>query len=399
MSLFASIEQAPADPILGITDAFKSDPSADKVNLGIGVYQDESGKLPLMDAVARAEAIIAETPKPRGYLPMDGIPEFTAATKELVFGPGNEAVASGRIVTLQSLAGTGALKIGADFLHRAFPAARILFSDPTWDNHSAIYAGAGFEIDYYPYYDRATGGVNFPGMLEGISAAAPGTVVLLHACCHNPSGCDLTPAQWAQVLDVVAEKQLVPFFDMAYQGFAVGPEEDPVGVRLAAERGLLFLVANSYSKTFGLYGERVGALSIGCTDATEAKRVLSRAKLSVRSNYSNPPTHGASIVSTVLSTPELRASWEAEVASYRDRIANMRHLLAEGLKANGVANTDFVTNQRGMFTFTGLSAEQMQTLRGEYHIYGVDNGRICVAAINTRNVEYVAQSLAKLLPR
>jgi aromatic-amino-acid transaminase len=399
MSLFATIEQAPADPILGITDTFKADPSPDKVNLGIGVYQDETGKLPLMDAVARAEAIIAATPKPRGYLPMDGIPEFTAATKELIFGRDSEAVASGRIVTLQSLAGTGALKLGADFLHRAFPTARILFSDPTWDNHFAVYSGAGFEIDYYPYYDRASGGVNFPGMLEGISAAAPGTVVLLHACCHNPSGCDLTPAQWAQVLDVIAEKQLIPFFDMAYQGFAVGPEEDPVGVRLAAELGLLFLVANSYSKTFGLYGERVGSLSIGCTDATEAKRVLSRAKLSVRSNYSNPPTHGASIVSTVLTTPELRASWEAEVASYRDRIAHMRHLLAEGLKANGVANTDFVTNQRGMFTFTGLSADEMATLRGEYHIYGVDNGRICVAAINTRNVAYVAQSLAKLLPR
>ncbi|MDR0435610.1 MAG: aspartate/tyrosine/aromatic aminotransferase [Propionibacteriaceae bacterium] len=397
MSIFASIEQAPTDPILGISDAYRADPSPDKVNLGIGVYQDESGKLPLLAAVREAVARIAADPKPLGYQPMDGLPGFAAATQELVFGKGSAAVASGRIVTVQTLAGTGALKLGADFLNRFSPGADILFSEPTWDNHAAVFGGAGLTIRAYRYYDRATGGVDFAGMCADIADAKPGSIVLLHACCHNPSGCDLDDSQWAEVVKLIGEKGLIPFFDMAYQGFAVGAEADAVGVRLAAESGITFLVANSYSKTFGLYGERIGGLSIGCADAAEAKRVLSRVKLCIRANYSNPPTQGATIVTTILGDSELRASWEAEVASYRDRIRDMRGLLAEGLRANGVAETGFVTKQRGMFTFTGLSPEQMQTLRGEYHIYGVDNGRICCAALNTRNVEYVAVSLAKLL--
>jgi aromatic-amino-acid transaminase len=397
VSIFAAIEQAPTDPILGITDAFKADSHPNKVNLGIGVYQDEQGKLPLMEAVRLAEARIAAEIRPRGYLPMDGLPGFAAATQGLVFGKDSPAVAAGNIITLQTLAGTGALKVGADFLARFLPGAGILFSDPTWDNHGAVFGGAGLNIGTYRYYDRTTGAVDFAGMYADLAAAEPGTIVLLHACCHNPSGCDLDDAQWAQIVSLIGERGLIPFFDMAYQGFATGAEADAVGVRLAAAAGITFLVANSYSKTFGLYGERIGALSLGCADAAEAKRVLSNVKLCVRANYSNPPTQGATIVTTILNDPELRAIWEAEVGAYRDRIRHMRELLAAGLQANGVANTDFVTGQRGMFTFTGLTPAQMQTLRGEHHIYGVDNGRICVAALNTRNVDYVAESLAKLL--
>ncbi|MDR1355340.1 MAG: aspartate/tyrosine/aromatic aminotransferase [Propionibacteriaceae bacterium] len=397
MSVFHSVEFAPADPILGISDAFKADAEPRKVNLGIGVYQDEQGKLPLMAAVRQAELRIAADPRPRGYLPMDGLPGFTAATQELVFGKNSTALATGRIVTLQTLAGTGALKVGADFLNSFSPGIAVAFSTPTWDNHFAVFGGAGLTISSYRYYDRTTGGVDFQGMCDDIAAAKPGSVILLHACCHNPSGCDLTDAQWAKIVALLGECGLTPFFDMAYQGFASSAEADAIGVRLAAESGITFLVANSYSKTFGLYGERIGALSIGCADAAEAQRVLSRIKLSVRANYSNPPTQGASIVTTVIADAELRRLWEDEVSSYRERIRMMRELLAAGLLANGVTNTDFVTEQRGMFTFTGLTPEQMQKLRGDYHIYGVDNGRICVAALNTRNVGYVAESLANFL--
>lgn len=395
MSLFHTVEQAPADPILGITEKYNADSRPQKVNLGVGVYQDDSGKLPLMRCVEVAEQRLAERPKPRGYLPIDGLGSYDTDVKELVFGAGSPLLAADRVVTVQALGGTGALKLGADFLRRVNPEARVLISTPSWENHYALFTRAGFEVGYYRYYDAEARGVDFAGMLADLNAAEAGTIVVLHACCHNPTGYDLSADQWSQVIDVVVERGLVAFLDLAYQGFADGIEADAWVPRQFAERVDSFFISTSFSKSFGLYGERVGALSIVCADAEEAARVKSQVKIVVRTNYSNPPTHGAQLVATVLADPELREMWETELGGMRERIRQMRSRLVEELAAAGLsADMSFITTQRGMFSYSGLTKDQMGRLREEFGVYGTDAGRICVAALNSANVGHVARSIA-----
>ncbi len=398
MSLFSAVEKAPNDPILGLNEQFNADENPKKVNLGVGVYFDETGKLPLLECVQKAERLLADSPKPRGYLPIDGIAAYDAAVKNLVFGAGSDAVNSGRVATIQALGGTGGLKVGADFLKKLNPGAKVLISDPSWENHRALFTQAGFEVVLYPYYDAAKRGVNFDGMLTALDTAAPGTVVVLHACCHNPTGYDLTPQQWDQVVDVVKKRGLVPFLDMAYQGFGNGIAEDGAAVQKFVAAGGDFLVSTSFSKSFSLYGERVGALSVFCASKDEADRVLSLLKVMIRTNYSNPPTHGGAVVAMVLNTPELRALWEQELANMRTRIRQMRMLLVANLKTAGVKqDMSFITDQIGMFSYSGLTKDQMVRLRNEFGVYGVDSGRICVAALNTKNIDYVCQSIAKVV--
>ncbi len=398
MSLFSAVEMAPRDPILGLNEQFNADPNPAKVNLGVGVYFDADGKLPLLKCVAEAEALMQASPKPRGYLPIDGMAAYDKAVQGLVFGADSEAVTGGRIATVQGLGGTGGLKVGADFLHRVNPNAQVLISDPSWENHRALFTNAGFEVGTYPYYDAAAHGVDFAGMLAALNAAAAGTIVVLHACCHNPTGYDLTPAQWAQVVQVVKARDLLAFLDMAYQGFGVGLAEDGAVVGQFLAAGIDFFVATSFSKSFSLYGERVGALSIVCESRDEAARVLSQLKIVIRSNYSNPPTHGAQIVATVLTTPALRRLWEEELAGMRVRIRQMRTALRDKLRAAGVQqDMSFITRQQGMFSYSGLGREQMQRLRSEFGIYGVDSGRICVAALNQHNIDAVVRAIARVV--
>jgi aromatic-amino-acid transaminase len=398
MTLFHAVALAPRDPILGLNEQFNADPNPAKVNLGVGVYYDENGKLPLLKCVAQAERQMIEAPKPRGYLPIDGIAAYDRAVQGLVFGADSPAVQAGRIATVQGLGGTGGLKLGADFLRRVNPAAKVLISDPSWENHRALFTQAGFQVDAYPYYDAARRGVDFDAMLAALNAAPAGTVVVLHACCHNPTGYDLLPEQWSQVVSTVKARGLVAFLDMAYQGFGDGIAEDGDAVRRFLASGLDFFVATSFSKSFSLYGERVGALSVVCSDADEAARVLSQLKIVIRTNYSNPPTHGAQVVATVLTTPALRALWEEELAGMRSRIKQMRTALVAKLQAAGVKqDVNFITGQRGMFSYSGLSKEQMQRLRSEFGIYGVDSGRICVAALNAGNIDAVTQAMARVM--
>ena len=397
-SLFSRVEMAPRDPILGLNEQFAADPNPNKVNLGIGVYTDADGKLPLLACVKAGEAQLMQTPKPRGYLPIDGIAAYDKAVQGLVFGANHEAVTSGRVATVQGLGGTGGLKVGADFLKRLNPNAQVLISDPSWENHRALFEAAGFVVGTYPYYDAAKQGVNFDAMLAALNAAAAGTIVVLHACCHNPTGYDISPAQWEQVIAALKARKLVPFLDMAYQGFGEGIAEDGAVIQQFLAAGLDFFVATSFSKSFSLYGERVGALSVVCASKEEAGRVLSQIKRVIRSNYSNPPTHGAQIVATVLSSPELRAQWEQELAGMRERIRAMRSTLVEKLAAAGVkGDLSYITRQKGMFSYSGLSAAQMERLRTEFGVYGVSTGRICVAAINLHNVDYVAKSIAAVM--
>jgi len=397
MSLFSAVELAPRDPILGMTEQFNADPNPAKVNLGVGVYFDASGKLPILQCVLAAEKQLADAPKPRGYLPIDGIPAYDRAVQELVFGADSPVLQAGRVATVQTLGGTGGLKVGADFLQRLNPKAKVLISDPSWENHRALFLQAGFEVDSYPYYDAAARGIRFDAMLAALQAAAAGTVVVLHACCHNPTGYDLDAAQWAQVVQTVKARGLVPFLDMAYQGFGDGIAEDGAAVQQFLQAGLDFLVATSFSKSFSLYGERVGALSVVCNSKDEAARVLSRLKVLIRGNYSNPPTHGAQVVTIVLTTPALRGMWEEELAGMRQRIRSMREALVKGLADAGVQqDMGFILRQKGMFSYSGLNAAQMQRLRSEFGVYGIDSGRICVAALNERNLGPVAAAIARV---
>ncbi|KAF1020345.1 MAG: Tyrosine aminotransferase [Paracidovorax wautersii] len=397
-SLFSAVELAPRDPILGLNEQFAADTNPSKVNLGVGVYYDDNGKLPLLQCVQAAEKQLAEAPKPRGYLPIDGIAAYDGAVKNLVFGADSEPVKSGRVATIQALGGTGGLKVGADFLKKINPVAKVLISDPSWENHRALFTSAGFVVEAYPYYDAAKRGINFEGFIGALRAAEAGTVVVLHACCHNPTGYDITPEQWDLVIAAVKERQLVAFLDMAYQGFGYGIAEDGAVIGKFVAAGLTFLVSTSFSKSFSLYGERVGALSVLAQDKAEADRVLSQLTIAIRTNYSNPPTHGATVVATVLNTPELRALWERELAEMRERIKAMRQKLVDGLKAAGVAqDVSFITTQIGMFSYSGLSKEQMVRLRGEFGVYGTDTGRMCVAALNSKNIDYVCAAIAKVL--
>ena len=396
-SLFAAVEMAPHDPILGLNEQFNADPNPAKVNLGVGVYFDADGKLPLLKCVQEAEKMMMEAPKARGYLPIDGLKAYDKAVQGLVFGADSAAVKAGRIATVQAIGGTGGLKVGADLLKRMNPDAKVLISDPSWENHRALFEGAGFIVEHYAYYDAERRGVDFDAMLADLSRAAPGTIVVLHACCHNPTGYDITPADWARVITVIEKRALVPFLDMAYQGFGEGLQEDGAVVGLFMATALGFFVATSFSKSFSLYGERVGALSVVCQSEEEADRVLSQLKRVIRTNYSNPPTHGAQVVALVLTTPALRALWEEELAGMRVRIKQMRVALQARLAATGLRqDMSFITRQNGMFSYSGLDKQQMQRLRSEFGIYGVDSGRICVAALNEANIDATVAAIAKV---
>ena len=397
-SLFSSIEMAPRDPILGITEAYNADANPAKVNLGVGVYTDDTGKVPLLECVKRAEAQLTAAAAPRSYLPIDGLASYDKQVQALVFGADSSVVTEGRTMTVQSLGGTGGLKIGADFLKRFNADAEVWISDPSWENHRALFESAGFVVKTYPYYDAATHGVNFTGLLNALESAKSGTVIVLHACCHNPSGVDLTDSQWDQVIEVVGRRQLVPFLDLAYQGFSRSIDEDGAVVRRFAATGRALLVSNSFSKSFSLYGERIGAFNLVASSREEAQRVLSQIKRVVRTNYSNPPTHGAQLVATVLGTPELRALWEQELSGMRDRIKAMRQSFVAKLKTRLPAQDfSFVAHQNGMFSFSGLSQAQVARLKSEFSVYAVDSGRICVAALNTRNIDTVVEAIASVL--
>src|SRR5882672_368642 len=392
-SLLAQVPMAPSDPILGITEAFNADKTPKKVNLGVGVYTDDSGKVPLLECVRRAESERLKAAPPRNYLPIDGLAAYDRAVQQLVFGSENK-----NAVTVQALGGTGGLKIGADFLKRISPNSEVWISEPSWENHRQLFEAAGFTVKSYPYYDSARHEVDFPAMLRALGELPAGAVVVLHACCHNPTGADLSQAQWEQVLATVKARGLVPFLDLAYQGFADGLEADAYAARLFAGATSPVFLSSSFSKSFSLYGERVGALSVVGASAEEASRVLSQLKRVVRSNYSNPPTHGGQIVASVLASPQLRSLWERELGAMRERIKAMRKQLVEKIHARAPgADFSFVLAQRGMFSYSGLSKAQVQRLREEYSIYAIDTGRICVAALNSKNVDYVADAIAKVI--
>ena len=396
-SIFAAVEMAPRDPILGLNEAFAADTRAEKVNLGVGVYYDDNGKIPLLAAVRTAEKARLEAMPPRGYQPIEGPAAYNNAVQGLLFGKDSQLATSGQTITVEALGGTGALKVGADYLKRLVPGATVYISDPSWENHRALFESAGFVVENYPYYDATKRGVNFEGMLAALKAAQAGTVVVLHACCHNPTGYDIAPAQWDQVVAAVKASKLVAFLDMAYQGFGDGIAEDGAVIGKFVDSGLDFFVSTSFSKSFSLYGERVGALSVACESKDEAERVLSQLKRVIRTNYSNPPTHGATVVATVLNTPALRAMWEQELAGMRVRIKQMREALQSKLTAAGLKQDfSYITRQKGMFSYSGLGKEQMQRLRSEFGVYGVDSGRICVAALNSKNIDAVVAAIAKV---
>jgi aromatic-amino-acid transaminase len=397
-SLLAGVTMAPRDPILGVTETFNSDTNPKKVNLGVGIYYDDNGRVPVLECVRRAEQMLAEKPLPRSYLPIDGLQTYDRAVQELVFGAASALLREKRVVTVQTLGGTGGLKVGADFLRRLNPNASAWISDPSWENHQALFEYAGFAVKSYPYYDAATHGVRFDAMIDALKKLPAGTIVVLHACCHNPTGVDLAPAQWERVIETVNARGLVPFLDIAYQGFAEGIDEDAHAVRRFAQLCPTFFVSSSFSKSLSLYGERVGALSIVTADSEEAGRVLSQLKRVIRTNYSNPPTHGGKAAEIVLTTPELRALWEKELGEMRDRIKAIRSELVARIRAiRSDFDFSFIVRQRGLFSYSGLSKAQVQRLREEYSLYAIDSGRICVAAINSRNVDYVARSIASVL--
>lgn len=396
-SLFANVEMAPRDPILGLNEAFNADKNPGKVNLGVGVYFGDDGKVPLLAAVKAAEKARLEAQPPRGYQPIDGTPAYNGAVQNLLFGKDSELLAAGRSVTCQCLGGTGALKVGADYLKQLLPGSTVYISDPSWENHRALFENAGFPVKEYAYYDAATRGVDFAAMKASLAAMPAKSIVVLHACCHNPTGADITAAQWAEVVAAIKERNLVAFIDMAYQGFADSIQQDAAALDLFTASGLQFFVSSSFSKSFSLYGERVGALTIVTASKDESSRVLSQVKRVIRTNYSNPPTHGGAIVAAVLSSPELRQMWEDDLAGMRDRIRVMRSSLVEKLAAAGARDFSFINVQRGMFSYTGLTAAQVEKMRAEYGIYAVSTGRICVAALNTRNIEYVAKAIAAVI--
>jgi aromatic-amino-acid transaminase len=398
--MFEHIDAYPGDPILSLNENFQKDPRTNKVNLSIGIYFDDAGRLPVMQAVREAELSILKDLGPKPYLPMAGFAHYRDAVQALVFGPECPARADGRIASVQTLGGSGALKVGADFIKRYFPASKLWVSDPTWENHRFIFERAGFEVNTYPYYDEATGGLRFDAMLEAIDALPAKSVVLLHACCHNPTGVDLDEAQWVQIIDVLKRRDLLPFVDMAYQGFGSGLDDDAFAVRELARRGVPAFIANSFSKNFSLYGERCGGLHVICDDAAEADRVLGQLTSAVRANYSNPPTHGAKIVTKVLTTPELAQSWREELGAMCERIARMRRAIHDGLKdhVRGEMLTRYL-KQRGMFTYTGLVAEQADRLKEEFGVYILRSGRMCVAGLNDSNVQTVADAIGKVLAK
>lgn len=397
-SLFAGLTAAPADPILGVSEKFRADPRAEKVNLGVGAYLTEEGKTPILEVVQEAEEAIVAARIPHTYIPISGLAGYGELVQKMVFGAASEIVLSGRAATVQTLGGTGALKVGMDFMHHLCGLTVGATSKPTWGNHNAILAMAGYEVKGYRYYDAARDGIDFAAMMEDLKALPVKTLVILHACCHNPTGYDLTHDEWDQVIAVCQEKGLVPFLDMAYQGFGKGLDEDAWSIRRFAESGMNFLVSTSYSKSFNLYGERIGALTVVTPNATEAQVVMTQLKAVIRANYSNPPAHGARIVSHVLSEAKNYAHWEQELAGMRDRIRTMRAALAEEMARIGTKRDfSFVTRQSGMFSFTALTPEQVDRLATEFGVYAVRNGRICICGLNKKNVAYVAKAIATVL--
>lgn len=396
--MFETFTPAPPDAILGLTEAFKKDPNPKKVNLGVGVYKDAQGRTPVLASVKKAEERLLQNENSKNYLSIDGSPEYAAAVQELLFGAGHELLTSGQAVTAQAPGGTGALRIAADFIARMFPGKRVWLSDPTWPNHPSVFKAAGLEVGTYPYFDAAANGVKFDAMLAAIKAMPAGDVLLLHGCCHNPTGADLTVAQWQQIAAVVAERKLLPLVDFAYQGFGDGLEEDAAGMRAICRPGQEVLIASSFSKNFGLYNERVGALTLVANTPAAAELALGHIKLAIRANYSNPPSHGAAIVTTILRDPALRAQWEGEVTEMRDRINQMRHLFVETLNEKGVTQDfSFIANQRGMFSFSGLTPDHVKALREQFGVYIVGSGRISVAGMTEGNMDYLCEAIAAVL--
>ena len=396
--MFQHIPSYAGDPILGLIGAFLSDPRAQKANLGIGIYYDENGQIPVLPTVQKAEALLAKQVTPKPYLPMEGMESYRNAIQELIFGADHPLRKAGRIATIQTVGGSGALKVGADFLKRFFPESQVWVSNPTWDNHRSMFDGAGFVVNDYPYYDATTGGIDFAGMLQTLDGLPERSIVLLHPCCHNPTGVDLSQAQWLQVIDVVRKRKLIPFMDLAYQGFGDGFEEDVFAIRAFAEADVSFVLANSFAKNFSIYAERCGGLSIVCPDAKQMEQVLGQLKFTVRRNYSSPPLHGASVIATVLGDPALKAEWQEEVAQMRTRIKAMRQKLFDAL-TSAVPGKDFsfLITQRGMFSYSGLSPEQVDRLRDEFGVYLVRSGRMCVAGLNNSNIDYVAKAFAAVM--
>ncbi|NDC50380.1 MAG: aspartate/tyrosine/aromatic aminotransferase [Burkholderiaceae bacterium] len=398
MNLFSSVQLAPKDPIFGLTEAYTADQRPGKVNLGVGVYYTDEGKVPLLRAVLEAEREVVAKEAPRAYIPIEGPNPYNSAVQNLLFGKDSALIQAGRVVTAECLGGTGALRVGGDFVKRLEPNSPAAISSPSWENHRGIFEAAGYTVLDYTYFDPKTRGVDFDGMVKSLESFPAKTLVILHACCHNPTGADLTKDQWKTIISICQQKQLIPFLDIAYQGFADGIEEDGVAVRMFADSGMSFFVSSSFSKSFSLYGERVGALSIVTQSKEESARVLSQLKRVIRTNYSNPPTHGAAIVATVLNSPKLRQMWEDELAQMRERIKSMRHGLKEKLAASGISHDfSFIEAQRGMFSYSGLTADQVAKLQEQDAIYALSTGRICVAALNSKNIDRVAQAIARVL--
>ena len=398
MNLFSSVQLAPKDPIFGLTEAYTADQRPGKVNLGVGVYYTDEGKVPLLRAVLEAEKELVSKQSPRAYVPIEGPNPYNSAVQNLLFGADSPLIKEGRVVTAECLGGTGALRVGGDFVKRLDTNAPAAISAPSWENHRGIFESAGYQVLEYTYFDPNTRGVDFEGMVKSLESFPAKTLVILHACCHNPTGADLTPEQWKKIISICQTRQLIPFLDIAYQGFATGIEEDGAAVRLFADSGMSFFVSSSFSKSFSLYGERVGALSIVTQSKEESARVLSQLKRVIRTNYSNPPTHGAAIVAMVLNSPKLRQMWEDELAEMRERIKAMRHGLNKKLAAAGAQQDfSFIETQRGMFSYSGLTAGQVANLLEQDGIYALSTGRICVAALNTKNLDRVAQAIARVL--
>ena len=398
MNLFSSVQLAPKDPIFGLTEAYSADQRPGKVNLGVGVYYTDEGKVPLLRAVLEAEKEVVAKEAPRAYIPIEGPNPYNSAVQNLLFGKDSALIQAGRVVTAECLGGTGALRVGGDFVKRLEPNSPVAISSPSWENHRGIFEAAGYTVLDYTYFDPKTRGVDFDGMVKSLESFPAKTLVILHACCHNPTGADLTKDQWKTIISICQQKQLIPFLDIAYQGFADGIEEDGAAVRMFADSGMSFFVSSSFSKSFSLYGERVGALSIVTQSKEESARVLSQLKRVIRTNYSNPPTHGAAIVATVLNSPKLRQMWEDELAQMRERIKSMRHGLKEKLAAAGISHDfSFIEAQRGMFSYSGLTADQVAKLQEQDAIYALSTGRICVAALNSKNIDRVAQAIARVL--
>ncbi|MCF8180223.1 MAG: aspartate/tyrosine/aromatic aminotransferase [Limnohabitans sp.] len=398
MNLFSSVQLAPKDPIFGLTEAYTADQRPGKVNLGVGVYYTDEGKVPLLRAVLEAEKELVAKQSPRAYVPIEGPNPYNSAVQNLLFGADSPLIKEGRVVTAECLGGTGALRVGGDFVKRLDTNAPAAISAPSWENHRGIFESAGYQVLEYSYFDPKTRGVDFEGMVKSLESFPAKTLVILHACCHNPTGADLTPDQWKKIISICQTRQLIPFLDIAYQGFATGIEEDGAAVQLFANSGMSFFVSSSFSKSFSLYGERVGALSIVTQSKEESARVLSQLKRVIRTNYSNPPTHGAAIVAMVLNSPKLRQMWEDELAEMRERIKAMRHGLNKKLAAAGAQQDfSFIETQRGMFSYSGLTAGQVANLQEQDGIYALSTGRICVAALNTKNLDRVAQAIARVL--